>query len=161
MRVRRPELHTLAGAYALDALSGAGRARFARHLARCQACAREQRELREVTARLAAAVAADPPADLVARVIAAAARTRQLPPDTGPARAGRPARRMRRAGSARRDGGRRDEPGRGLVPPEAQPLARRIKNHVAFWNGVRIEAEPQGERPRLLDRLPGWLRGKR
>ena len=34
MRLRRPELHTLAGAYALDALSEADRARFERHLAR-------------------------------------------------------------------------------------------------------------------------------
>jgi uncharacterized protein (DUF427 family) len=45
--------------------------------------------------------------------------------------------------------------------PKPSPLARRIKNHVAFWNGVRIEAEPEGERPRLLERLPGWLRGTR
>ena len=53
MRLRRPELHTLAGAYALDALPEGDRARFERHLVRCRACAREQRELREATARLA------------------------------------------------------------------------------------------------------------
>jgi hypothetical protein len=84
---RRPEPHTLAGAYALDAIDGPDRARFERHLARCQACAAELRELREATARLAGAVAADPPAGLVARAVAAAARTRQLPPVTGRARA--------------------------------------------------------------------------
>jgi hypothetical protein len=62
----------------------ADRARFERHLARCRACAREQRELREATARLAGAVAADPPAELVERVIATVARTRQLPPAADP-----------------------------------------------------------------------------
>ena len=45
--------------------------------------------------------------------------------------------------------------------PKPGPLARRIKDHVAFWNGVRIEGEPEGERPRLLDRLPAWLGGTR
>ena len=80
MRLRRPEPHTLAGAYAMDAVAGADKARFERHLARCQSCARELRELREATARLAGAVAAEPPGGLVERVVATAARTRQLPP---------------------------------------------------------------------------------
>jgi len=101
---RRPELHTLAGPYALDAVPEAERARFERHLARCRACAREQRELREATARLAGAVAADPPAELVERVIAAAARTRQLPPATGPAPAW-PARLIHQVWNARRPPG--------------------------------------------------------
>ena len=58
MRIpRRPESHTLAGAYALDAIDGPDRARFERHLARCPACAAELRELREATARLAGAAA--------------------------------------------------------------------------------------------------------
>jgi len=82
MRTGRPEPHTLSGAYALDALTGADRARFERHLARCQVCAREISGLREATARLAAAAAADPPAGLIERALAAAARTRQLPPRT-------------------------------------------------------------------------------
>ena len=89
-RLRRPEPHTLAGAYALDAITEPDRARFERHLARCQACAAELRELREATARLAGAVAAEPPPDMIERAVAAAARTRQLPPLTGPARAFRP-----------------------------------------------------------------------
>ena len=77
MRTNRPEPHTLTGAYALDALTRADRARFERHLARCEQCAREARALAEVTAALAAAVAAEPPAELLQRVLAAAARTRQ------------------------------------------------------------------------------------
>ncbi|MBV9010561.1 MAG: DUF427 domain-containing protein [Pseudonocardiales bacterium] len=39
---------------------------------------------------------------------------------------------------------------RGEVNPDAawyyphpSPLARRIKNHVAFWNGVRVEGNPE------------------
>jgi anti-sigma-K factor RskA len=96
-RLRRTQAHTLAGAYALDAVTGPDRARFERHLARCQDCAAELRELREAAARLAAAVAADPPAELVERAVAAAARTRQWPPDTGRERGWRPVRRARRA----------------------------------------------------------------
>jgi len=95
---RRPEPHTLAGAYALDAIDGPDRARFERHLARCLACAAELCELREATARLAGAAAADPPADLIDHVVAAAARTRQLPPAAArpPARRPGPGR-LRRA----------------------------------------------------------------
>jgi Putative zinc-finger len=85
----RPETPTttgadaLAGAYALDALTERDRARFERHLARCPTCAREQRGLREAAARLAAAVATEPPADLVERAAATAAQTRQLTPAAG------------------------------------------------------------------------------
>jgi RNA polymerase sigma factor (sigma-70 family) len=61
MRTRQPEPHTLSGAYALDALTGTDRTRFERHLARCPACEQEIRGLREATARLAAAAAADSP----------------------------------------------------------------------------------------------------
>ena len=82
MSIRRPEPHILAGAYALDALDGPDRARFERHAARCQECTREVTGLREVTARLAAAAAAQPPAALKEALRAETARTRQLPPAT-------------------------------------------------------------------------------
>ena len=82
MRIRRPEPHTLAGAYALDALDGTDRARFERHAARCQKCTREVTGLHEATARLAAAAAAPPPAALKEALRAETARTRQLPPAT-------------------------------------------------------------------------------
>jgi anti-sigma-K factor RskA len=90
MRRRRFEPHTLAGAYALDALTGADRARFERHLAGCPACAGEQRGLRAVTAALATATAAAPPAGLIEQAVAAAARTRQLPPANAGTRRWRP-----------------------------------------------------------------------
>lgn len=75
------DLHTLTGAYALGALSDAEAEEFARHLAQCQACAQEVRELRETAARLALAVAEVPPAALRSRVIAALPDVRQLPPE--------------------------------------------------------------------------------
>jgi anti-sigma-K factor RskA len=86
MRLRRREApearqpHTLAGAYAMDALTAGDRARFERHLATCDECAQEVAGLREATARLAVASAAAPPPPLRDRVLAAAAMTRQLPP---------------------------------------------------------------------------------
>ncbi len=94
MTSRRADLHTLAGPYALNALPPRDRARFERHLAACDACAQEVRGLQETTARLAAAAAVRPPGRLRERVLAEAARTRQLPPapvpaDTGRAAAGR------------------------------------------------------------------------
>ena len=76
------DLHSLSGAYALDALdSDAERDRFARHLSRCPSCANEVRGLREVATALAFAATAEAPATMRGRVLAAAARTRQLPPE--------------------------------------------------------------------------------
>jgi len=75
------DLHTLTGAYALDALTGREAAEFDRHLAGCDACAQEVRELRATAARLARAVAEEPPARLRAKVMAALPEVRQLPPE--------------------------------------------------------------------------------
>ncbi|WP_333767962.1 anti-sigma factor [Streptomyces sp. IBSBF 2435] len=74
------DLHTLTGAYALDALSQGEAEDFARHLAVCPSCAQEVAELRETAARLALAVAVVPPAGLRAQVMAALPGVRQLPP---------------------------------------------------------------------------------
>ncbi|MEV4149186.1 anti-sigma factor [Amycolatopsis sp. NPDC049691] len=74
------ELHTLTGAYALDALSDVERAGFERHLGECPACRQEVAELRATGARLGAADAVGPPPRLRALVLADVARTRQLPP---------------------------------------------------------------------------------
>ena len=82
MRLLRHDLHSLSGAYALDALEAGGeRDRFTRHLGRCTSCASEVRGFREVATALAFATAAEPPAGLRDRVLAAAARTRQVPPE--------------------------------------------------------------------------------
>jgi Anti-sigma-K factor rskA, C-terminal/Putative zinc-finger len=79
------DIHTLVGAYALDAVDDVERARFDRHLATCPSCAQELAELRATAGRLADLTEAAPPARLRAAVLAEVARTPQ-------ARAGRPAR---------------------------------------------------------------------
>jgi len=82
MPLWRRDLHALTGAYALDALDeGAETRRFTRHLRRCRTCRDEVRRFREVATSLAFEVAALPPPELRERVMAAAARTRQLPPE--------------------------------------------------------------------------------
>jgi hypothetical protein len=82
MRFLRHDMHSLSGAYALDALAGgAERDRFVHHMSRCQTCASEVRGFHEVATAMAFAAAAEPPPELRARVLAAAARTRQLPPE--------------------------------------------------------------------------------
>jgi len=91
-RFRRIDPHTLAGAYALDALGEADRVRFERHLSGCPSCDQEARGLREATARLADALVTQPPEGMRERVMAAAVRTRQNPPVSRPDRAAWPAR---------------------------------------------------------------------
>jgi anti-sigma-K factor RskA len=86
-RFRRTDPHTLAGAYALDALGTSDRARFELHLSGCPACAQEARGLREATARLADTLAIRPSEGMRQQVMAAAGRTRQNPPVLRPARA--------------------------------------------------------------------------
>lgn len=82
MRSTTADLHTLTGAYAVNALSDTERAAFETHLVRCTSCATEVAELAATAARLGAAVEFAPPPHLRARVLAAAGETRQLPPRT-------------------------------------------------------------------------------
>ena len=88
MRLRREAPHTLAGAYALDAVSEPERRRFKVHLADCEVCRLEAASLREAAARLAAPAAEAPPADLRERLLATVATTRQQPPAITDAAAG-------------------------------------------------------------------------
>lgn len=80
MSAQRHEMHLLTGSYALDALPGAERAAFRKHLAQCAPCADEVRGLRETAARLAMATAIESPREMRARVLASAPLIRQLPP---------------------------------------------------------------------------------
>lgn len=75
------DVHSLAGAYVLDAVSDAERADFERHLDQCEACTQEVAELREVATRLGAAAAAEPRPELKSAVLARIAQVRQLPPE--------------------------------------------------------------------------------
>ncbi|GAA1889685.1 anti-sigma factor [Asanoa iriomotensis] len=74
------DVHTLSGAYALDALSDTERASFAGHVDDCPTCALEVAELRAAAARLADQAWAVPPPALRTRVLAEIANTRQEQP---------------------------------------------------------------------------------
>ncbi len=76
-------MHTLVGAYVLDAIPDGDRAEFERHLLRCEQCRDDVRGLREASALLAAAVAVTPRPELREPALQAASVTRQLPPVTG------------------------------------------------------------------------------
>jgi anti-sigma-K factor RskA len=82
------DMHTLAGAYALDALTELERAGFARHVDDCPACAAEVAELTETAARLGAATPMSPPPGLRQAVLTRITRVRQVR-DTPPTRAAR------------------------------------------------------------------------
>jgi anti-sigma-K factor RskA len=104
MKLLRPDLHTLTGVYAVDAIDGTERDRFERHLDRCQSCDQEVRGLQETATRLGVAAARTPPPGMKAAVLAAAAQAHQHPPvtDAGPATARRTAARPERARAVRR-----------------------------------------------------------
>jgi anti-sigma-K factor RskA len=104
---RDQELHSLAGAYALNALDGDERDHFERHLRGCRACADEVRGFTATVTAMGMAAASETPPDLKNRVLAAAAMTRQLPPVTGEGGSGRSARAA------------------GQPAPRRSPLARR------------------------------------
>ncbi|WP_018350564.1 anti-sigma factor [Longispora albida] len=74
------EIHTLVGAYALDAVDDLERVAVERHLAVCEACAAEVAELRATAARLGAAAEQAPPPALRVNVLTEIRRTRQAPP---------------------------------------------------------------------------------
>lgn len=74
------DLHSLSGAYALDALSELERTDFEVHLDRCETCREEVDSLREVTPFLAETVAITPPPALRADILAMARTTRQDSP---------------------------------------------------------------------------------
>jgi Anti-sigma-K factor rskA/Putative zinc-finger len=88
-RMRHADPHTLLGAYVMDAVTDADRARFDQHLVNCETCRAEVRGLREATARLAAAAAIRPRDGLREQTMQAAGLIRQLPPVTGEAAPGR------------------------------------------------------------------------
>ena len=82
MRFIGQDAHTLTGAYALDAIDlGKELNRFNRHLNTCSSCAAEVRGFREVATSMAFAASVEAPAEMRDRVMAAVARTRQLPPE--------------------------------------------------------------------------------
>lgn len=74
------DLHSLSGAYVLDALTDVERAHFEAHLDRCPTCRDEVDSLREVAPLLSETVATPPPPSLRADILTLARETRQDPP---------------------------------------------------------------------------------
>ncbi|MGQ5263479.1 anti-sigma factor [Micromonospora sp. ZYX-F-536] len=90
------DIHTLAGAYVLDAVDDRESAAFERHLTECEPCRLEVAELRETAARLADdTVAGATPPGLRERTLAQAAGTPQLRVGAGAVNVGPKARRWR------------------------------------------------------------------
>jgi hypothetical protein len=94
VKLLRQDVHSLTGAYAVDAIDDAGETeRFEQHLRRCQQCSGEVRGFAETATRLAFAASVPPPRAMRANVLSAISVTRQLPPVTEPGRSrARPAR---------------------------------------------------------------------
>ena len=86
MTVATDDRHTLAGAYALDALDEGERRLFEVHLETCRECRAEVAELTATAAYLGVASAVPAPPALRGRVLAEIALTRQLPPQRGTVR---------------------------------------------------------------------------
>ncbi|GAA4015653.1 anti-sigma factor [Allokutzneria multivorans] len=80
-----PDVHTLTGAYAMNALDEIERREFERHMAVCPDCEQETRELERTAAQLGMAAATAPPPGMRAKVLAEVSRTRQLSPIAPPA----------------------------------------------------------------------------
>lgn len=74
-------IHTLAGAYAIDALDDHERTEFESHLDVCPECRREVTELRTTASSLATITDADPPESLRAAVMSQIQSVRPMPPD--------------------------------------------------------------------------------
>ncbi len=75
------DLHTLAGPFAMDAVTAEERAKFVTHLDDCTQCRDDVREMREATARLGIAAAVRPRPELRERTIRAAFQISQLAPE--------------------------------------------------------------------------------
>jgi len=94
------DLHTLSGAYALDALSSDEAREFEGHMGDCASCRVEVFELRDAAASMGASEALTPPEALKARVLAAAEQQPQLRPLVTHLDAGQKRRRRRLAVAA-------------------------------------------------------------
>jgi anti-sigma-K factor RskA len=76
------DIHSLSGAYAVDALDDAESADFERHLAECPECRAEVASLRETAAGLSALTQTAPPPSMRHAVLAGVRTVRPLPPLT-------------------------------------------------------------------------------
>ncbi|MFE9259262.1 anti-sigma factor [Streptomyces sp. NPDC006879] len=82
--MKNDELHTLTGAYALDALTEPEHHAFLNHLKHCPTCTHETHEFTATTTRLATATTTPPPPHLKHTVLTTIDSVRQLPPKLPP-----------------------------------------------------------------------------
>jgi Anti-sigma-K factor rskA/Putative zinc-finger len=84
------DIHGLSGAYAVDAVDDAERARFEAHLMGCSECQDEVDSLRSAAGELAVEALTSPPPSLRARVLGDISSARPLPPHVAPAEGSAP-----------------------------------------------------------------------
>lgn len=101
------EVHSLLGAYALDALDDVERVRFTRHLFGCGTCQSEVEDLLATAVELAALTCSGPPPELRARVLEQIHQVRPLPPVRSVTTDGPEWRSFRASRHTRLGGGRR------------------------------------------------------
>jgi anti-sigma factor RsiW len=77
------DIHTLSGAYALNAVTDLERVAFDRHLAECDTCAQEAGELVATVARLSDSTWSAAPPGVREKVLREVGQTRQLRPGSG------------------------------------------------------------------------------
>jgi hypothetical protein len=93
-------IHTLSGAFALNAVTDLERVAFDRHLAKCDTCAQEAGELAATVARLTDSTWSAAPPGMREKVLRQVGRTRQVSPGSGRHGGGAPRRWRGRALSA-------------------------------------------------------------
>ncbi|GAA2126704.1 anti-sigma factor [Glycomyces algeriensis] len=132
------EVHTLIGAWALDAVDADERRQVEEHLTECASCAQEAGELREAVWRLSDVTLAEPPAALRERVLAEVRRTRQEAPLVSePEAAPKPARRVPRLRLPRL---------RLAVGAAALAAVAAFAGVFATWAVLRPEESPTADR---------------
>lgn len=83
-------IHSLSGAYAVDAVDDVERARFEAHMASCSQCRDEVASLRAAAGEMASMTLASPPPSLRAAVLRDISSVRPLPPRVTPEQASAP-----------------------------------------------------------------------
>jgi anti-sigma-K factor RskA len=133
----REPLHSLTGAYALDALDSTGRDRFERHLRGCASCQGEVRGFAVVAAALAEATTVVPPTGLRDRVLDTISVAQHLPPEAldVPKALDAPARRAGHGGRKTRPAARSQSLPRLALATGAAGLAA-----AAVLGGVTVSA---------------------
>ncbi len=150
------DLHALSGAYAVDALPYAEWVLFEEHLRRCAGCGTEVRQLRETAARLAGAVAVDPPAGLRTRLLAAAHNRRPSPHLAPPPPDDAPAAQLSALDGRRRKWGqgwgrgRKQRPGQGAGQGQGQRQERRQRQEGRQRQERQRQEQGQGWPVRVL-----------